>query len=527
MKRIWRLSDAAQLEVLSRFSAKPKTPTTPYTYTLTNSPNFRFTRDVVNNAQSPPPPPPPPPYPFSSVIDIFADRTTPQEIRAREDLGRKLNQLAEELVQTAGGSEKISRVLEDEGSQFLWSRGFVNVIVEFMHQLDRWPYLALEVFNWRRNQVNGSNPMTAHEYAKAITLAGKIKNVQLALELFDEAMNKRLKTTSIYNALMMAYVLDGHTAKCQSLFRDLKGERDCRPTIVTYNILISLFGGMMLVDHMEATVRELKELDLSPNVKTYNNLIAGYITAWMWDRMERTFQKMKAGPVSPAISTYLLMLRGYAHSGNLKKMEEMYELVRHHVNDKEIPLIRTMICAYCRSSVKDRVQKIHTLMNLIPEDQYRPWLHVLLIKVYAQEDCFEAMERSINEAFERKISIHTAPLMRSIVASYFRCKEVDRLAHFVKRAEGARWRICRSLYHCKMVMYASEQRLEEMENVLGEMACFNLDCCKRTFWILYHAYSRCGERNKVAKVLGLMWKHGYEVPLENLTLFDRPWLSIC
>ncbi|KAM5563854.1 pentatricopeptide repeat-containing protein [Rosa sericea] len=520
MKRIWRLSDAAQSELFSRHRCSPKPKTlTPYTYTLTNSANFRFTRDVVNDAQNPSPSPSPPPNSFSSVITLFTDQPSPQEIRAREDLARKVNHLRAELVQSAGESEKIVRVLEDKGCEFLWSYNFKDVIpiVELMHQLRHWPHLALEVFNWRRNQADGGTPMTAEEYTKAITFAGKIKNVQLALELFDEAVNKRIKTTSMYNALMSAYVLNGHTAKCQSLFRDLKREQYIRPTIVTYNILISVFGRLMLVDHMEATLRRLKESDLSPNLGTYNNLIAGYVTAWMWDRMEKTFEMMKAGPVSPDISTYLLMLRGYAHSGNLVKMEETYELVKHHVNDKEIPLIRAMICAYCRSSVTDRVQKIHTLMNLIPENQYRPWLNVMLIRVYAQEDCFEAMERSINEAFERKTSVHTAGLMRSIVASYFRCKEVDRLAHFVKRAECARWRICRSLYHCKMVMYASEQRLEEMENVLGEMACFKLDRTKKTFWILYHAYSSCGQRNKVAQVLGSMWKHGYEVPLEVLS----------
>lgn len=371
--------------------------------------------------------------------------------------------------------------------------------------------MSTQVLGWRRKQLDYTSPMTTEEYSKCIFIAGKMNGVDVAVELFKEACNKQLKGTALYNALMTVYMRSGQNMMCQSVFHDLKRDSTCVPSIITYNILISSFGRLMLVDHMEATFRELNDLNIKPTVHTYKGLIFGYIIAWMWDEMEKTYLAMKDGPVKPNLDIHLLMLRGYALAGKLEKMEEIYKMVGDYVDAKEFQLIRIMIHAYCRSSIADRVQRVEELLGKIPESEYRPWMNVLLICLYAKEDLLEQMENSINEAFERKIYVIAAGVMRCIITCYFRHRVVDKLDDFVRRAEIAGWKICRSLYHCKMVMYALEMRLSEMERVLHEMDRVNMPLSKKSFWILYCAYERWGKRSKLEQVIGMMYKNGYEI----------------
>ncbi|KAK7336698.1 hypothetical protein VNO77_17244 [Canavalia gladiata] len=171
-----------------------------------------------------------------------------------------------------------------------------------------------------------------------------------------------------------------------------------------------------------------------------------------------------------------------------------------------------MICAYCKSAEADRVKKVGVLMKYIPEEEYRPWLNVLLIKLYGQEDWLEEMENATNEAFEHGTPVITIGIVKCIITTYFRCNAVEKLENFVRHAEISGWKVSRSLYHCKLVMYASQKRFNRMQKVLKEVESLNLGCTKRTFWIMYKAYWKYSQGSMVLKTLGHMFKHGHEVP---------------
>lgn len=120
--------------------------------------------------------------------------------------------------------------------------------IELFSLLKRRPLLALEVFSWRRKVATGPDPipLSSEEYSKAITFAGRARNVDLAASLFYEAIVS-FPEAALYNALMSAYMYNGMMRRCLAVFQSLKEDRRCKPSIVSYNILLSLFGRSLLV----------------------------------------------------------------------------------------------------------------------------------------------------------------------------------------------------------------------------------------------------------------------------------------
>lgn len=516
MRRAWKISEAYQRADLLVQTRKPRKTLKPFISPISTDPStpFRFFHSRgLSTTQHSLSSPSPWPETLYCLTTLF-DKSRASDPNFRKELFFKVLELKDELVNVNGDSEEVYRVLDELALPLFVSNLDGSALIMLLEELRAFPQLALEVFDWRRKYASLKFPITSEEYAKGITVAGRAKDINLAVELFTEASNNRAKTSSTYNALMGAYKSNSMPERCQLLFWELKREKSCNPSTVTYNILISVFGRLMLVDHMEATYQQIYNSNLSPSVNTFNDLIAGYITAWMWDRMESTYNMMKEKSVEPDTNTHLLLLRGYSHAGKLEKMEEMYELVKKDLDRDDIHLIRGMICAYCKNPSANKMKRIEELMALVPEEEYCSWLNVLLIRFYAELQLLERMEMFINVAFQRKTTVIASSVMRSIITVYYRANVVDKLTSFVERAESAGWKLCRSLYHCKMVMYGSRNRLEEMESVLAEMEKYKLQPTRKTFIIMYKAYSTWGPRYKVEQLVGFMCKNGYGILLD-------------
>ncbi|CAH8266341.1 unnamed protein product [Arabidopsis lyrata] len=149
------------------------------------------------------------------------------------------------------------------------------------------------------------------------------------------------------------------------------------------------------------------------------------------------------------------------------------------------------------------------LLSLLTTSSF---LFMAVIQVYAQDDNLHAMENFIDQAITKGLQIETDGTMRSIVASYFRCNAADKLAKFMQRAISAGWKMSRSMFHGLMIMYGSQKRFKEMEDVLSEMERFNISRSKKTFCILHRVYVAAhGQEHKVNQVAGMMLKDGHDL----------------
>ncbi|KAK4840402.1 hypothetical protein QYF36_007996 [Acer negundo] len=238
------------------------------------------------------------------------------------------------------------------------------LLFEELGKTDKW-LQCLEVFRWMQKQrwYIADNGV----YSKLITVMGKKGQTRMAMWLFSEMRNSGCRPdTSVYNALIMAHLHSRDKgkalAKALGYFEKMKGMERCKPSIVTYNILLRAFAQARNVEQANALFKELDESILATDIYTYNGVMDAYGKNGMIREMESVLSRMKSNQCKPDIITFNLLIDSYGKKQAFDKMEQVFKSLLRSKEKPTLPTFNSMIINYGKARLQEKAEDVYKNM---------------------------------------------------------------------------------------------------------------------------------------------------------------------
>ncbi|KZV37620.1 pentatricopeptide repeat-containing protein chloroplastic [Dorcoceras hygrometricum] len=280
---------------------------------------------------------------------------------------------------------------------------------------DNW-LQCLEVFRWMQKQrwYIADNGV----YSKLISVMGKKGQTRMAMWLFSEMRSSGCKPdSSVYNSLITAHLHSRDKSKALAkafmYFEKMKGMERCKPTVVTYNILLRAFAQARNVDQVTALFKDLSESTVTPDIFTFNGVMDAYGKNGMIREMELVLSRMKSNQIKPDIITYNLLIDSYGRKQEFDKMEQVFKSLKHSKEKPTLPTFNSMITNYGKARLKEKAEFVLQNMN---DMGYKPSFitYECLIMMYGYCDSVsrarEIFDQMVESVREKKVSTLNAML---------------------------------------------------------------------------------------------------------------------
>ncbi|KAL0378695.1 UNVERIFIED_CONTAM: Pentatricopeptide repeat-containing protein PPR5, chloroplastic [Sesamum radiatum] len=289
------------------------------------------------------------------------------------------------------------------------------LLFEELGKSDKW-LQCLEVFRWMQKQrwYIADNGV----YSKLISVMGKKGQNRMAMWLFSEMRNSGCKPdTSVYNALITAHLHSRDKSKALTkalwYFEKMKGMERCKPSIVTYNILLRAFAQARNVDQVNALFKDLDESIVTPDIYTFNGVMDAYGKLGMIREMELVLSRMKSNQIKPDIITFNLLIDAYGRKQEFDKMEQVFKSLLRSKEKPTLPTFNSMITNYGKARLREKADLVFQKMT---EMGYKPSFitYECLIMMYGYCDCIsrarEIFDQMAESEKEKKVSTLNAML---------------------------------------------------------------------------------------------------------------------
>ncbi|GJR33248.1 tetratricopeptide repeat-like superfamily protein [Tanacetum coccineum] len=199
-------------------------------------------------------------------------------------------------------------------------------------------------FTFSASLIHSSNAAADYEHTKSIYQ--KVANLDDALNLFDEASQRRPFPSIIY------------FNRCCNLLMD---ERGCKPDVVVHsNIIDSLCKDQMIDDAFKLFKVMVFEQGISPDVITYSSLIDGLLNLGRWEEASKMPQQMLEVGISLDVQAFNILVDAFCKEGKLEEAENVVEIMLERGIVPNIMTYSSLINGYC---LRGEMSKARTILD--------------------------------------------------------------------------------------------------------------------------------------------------------------------
>jgi pentatricopeptide repeat protein len=196
-------------------------------------------------------------------------------------------------------------------------RGFQpEDVVEVLKQ-QRDVDLCFDIFRWASQQRRYKhNHLTYHVMIQKFASATRLNKVEILVnEILAGACDG---SEALFNTLIYIYIEACKLEKAINVYRHMRKTSDCKPSLRTYNILLSAlvdkctnsYVSHLYMRNIRALFKQMVAANVAPDIFTLNTMIKGYSKSLRLNYALRIFHQMELYCCTPNAHTFNYLIRG-------------------------------------------------------------------------------------------------------------------------------------------------------------------------------------------------------------------------
>ncbi|KAI9177528.1 hypothetical protein LWI28_016341 [Acer negundo] len=168
------------------------------------------------------------------------------------------------------------------------------------------------------------------------------------------------ESTIVVNRIIFGFAECRQIEKALLIFDHIKGSK-CKPDLITYNMILDIFGSVGRVTEMLHEFASMKEVGVVPDFISYNTLLNNLRKVGRLDLCLLYFNEMLKSGIKPDLLTYTALIESFGRLGNIEEALRLF-------NDMKLQQIRPSIYVY-RSLINNskKMGKFDLAMSLLEE----------------------------------------------------------------------------------------------------------------------------------------------------------------